>query len=418
MSRVHALMRRALWLACGVMVALPLSAQADEEALRETLRLFWQKSLYEPPRIKSLDALEQERITPPAQHDELARLQLKKLFYPREMSRDAQRLRLYQGLSLYSVEIFQLGWEEGQSWRELGLSGNLVAPDWVIDYVADEIQKMSIPRGAGNTQPAAAPRGRQEFTWGSQRDSENNRTIIQAAQALAFAGPAVKDGVATYRKVPGGTAVRLPLSASLDELDSWIMSHDLGLALSLRRDVPRLVSEPLVIEGRTAVPAWLVSPTGLQAATLTAFSFVIEENFCSDSNWMEFQFEGDKAPPVWAVLLLPQEDMAKDASVKRLPNAKPDENSGEAQRGELEVRWTNNWLPPLRLTARRFDVAFSDYEDTPDGNWVPVRSEPIGSAWKVEVRALPDGKPLVTDFYHEGYTAPLSRAGTPRCAPR
>lgn len=413
MSRAHALMRRALWLACGVMAALPLSAQADEEALKETLRLFWQKSLFEPPRIKSLDALAQERITPPAQHDELARLQLKKLFDTQKMSREGQRLLLYQGqIQLHTMRAFQ-SWAD-QSWRELGLPGDVVAPGWAIDYFADEIQKMSIPRSARKA-PPAAPRGRQAFTWGSQRDLEKN-TVIKAAQALAFAGPAVKDGVAAYRKVPGGMVVRLPLSASLDDLDTWIMSHDLGLALSLRRDEPRLVWEPLVVEGHTAVPAWVVSPEGLYPATLTAFS--VGQDSCSDSNWMELRLDGDKAPPVWAVLLLPQADMAKDASVKRLPGVKPDEGSGEALRSELEVRWSSNWLPPLRLMARRFDVAFSEYEEKPDGNLVSVRKEPIGSAWKVEVRALQDGKPLVTSLYQVGYTAPLSVTGTPRCAPR
>jgi hypothetical protein len=199
MSRALALMRRALWLSCGVMVALPLSAQADEQALKETLRQFWQKSLFEPPRIKSLDALAQERITPPAQHGELARLQLKKLLGSGGLSREAQRSLLYQGLRVNAAEIFQLLPEEMLSWRELGLPGDAVAPGWAIDYFADEIQKMSISNRTRNAPPAAAPRGRQAFTWGSQRDLEKN-TVIKAAQALAFAGPAVKDGVAAYRR--------------------------------------------------------------------------------------------------------------------------------------------------------------------------------------------------------------------------
>lgn len=413
MSRIHPFMRCALWLACCVMATLPLSAQADEKALKETLRLFWQKALFEPPRIKSLDELPQERITPPAQHDELARLQLKKRFNTPKMSREAQRSLLYQEMSPFNVVRTVEPLEEDiQSWRELGLPDYPEAPGYaVVPGVigSDEIQKISIPRGTQKALPAVASRGRQEFSWVEQRDTLKN-TVIKPAQARVFAGPAVKDGVAAYRKVPGGTVVRIPLSASPEELDAWIVSHDLELTLSLRRD-----ASLRVVEGRTAVPAWLVSPEGLHAATLTAFS--IGEDSCGDSQWMEFQLDGDKAPPVWAVLLLPQADMAKDASVKRLPGGKPDEGE-EALRSELEVRWTNNWLQPLRLTARRFDVAFQAYEEKPDGNVEVVRNDPIGSAWKVEVRVQPDGKPLVTSSYARDYVAPLSVTGTPRCAPR
>jgi hypothetical protein len=301
-----------------------------------------------------------------------------------------------------------------QTWKALRLVGDPFAPTWLINYLADDIREMSTKGRSLKPEPLPASRGRQELTWGPLRDRDGRE--IKAAEALVFAGPAVKDGAASYSRVSSGMVVRIPLSASLTELEDWLRSRELGLTLSMRRDAQMLRSQAFVIEGRFAIPSWVVTPEGLVSATMTAWSMG-GQGSCSDSNWMELKLDTDKSPPIWAVLVLPHPGMAKDVVVKRVPNVTPQEGDGVAYRGELEVRWVDNRFEPLRITAKRYDVAFSEYEQAPDGNFVQTRTEPIGSAWKVEVRAKPDGKPYITQQYTAGYVAPLSVTGTPMCAP-
>lgn len=413
-------LRGSQWLVGALLTVFSMTVSADEGALQEKVESFWAKELYQAPRIAALADLAQERILPPPEQTEWARLSLPRIFGDGRVSADERRLALYQGMiKLDAAQAFRYLPPESLSWRRLHLTGDIEAPAWAFDYLAGEIQKLSIKGRVRKQEPLAPSRGRQEAKWETLRDPRTNR-VIKSADALALAGPATKEGSASYRKTPSGWVVRIPFSEAAG-LEDWLTSRGYDVILSLRRDVPLLLNEPIVMDGRMAVPAWIVSPRGMHPATLIGFAAGGTDS-CSDSRWMELALEGDQLPEVWAILLLPHPDMAKAAIVKRVSEARPDEGNGEARRDELEVRWSDNRFEPLQITAKRYEVTFSQYAKEANGDYVQISSEPIGTASKVEVRAKPDGKtngkPGATSRYEDGYVPPLSVTGTPKCAPR
>lgn len=284
-------------------------------------------------------------------------------------------------------------------------------PDWFLDAVQKEVRKLSL---SGNRQAAAI--GKKDKAGAAARQAAW-RADDTPGDAFVWAGPAVKDSVASYRATNDGMAVRIAMPAER-AAEIYALAGQRGLPLSLRLvrdDQPVYPHTPVIIVGSTAIPVWLAGPDGLVAATLTAFS--AGGDVCDGSLWMEFAYKGSASPPVWAVLGFSDPTLAGGVTVRRLPKRPVPERESylEAQRSEIELRWPKDRLPALRIAARRFEWARSEYEEDEKGNVVEKDRTVLGSAWGTQVfTRMPAGLAVVNG---EPSELVLSAAGTPRCPP-
>lgn len=233
--------------------------------------------------------------------------------------------------------------------------------------------------------------------------------------AWAWAGPSVKEGSASYRQDNAGMFVRLAMEEKQGtEIYRWAQAfgHRIDLRL-VAGDQPRYPHSSLILEGKTDIPVWIVSPEGLLPARLSAFRS--GGTACEGSQWMELQYAGEAMPAVWAVLIFADQNLAKSAVVRRVKN---NEELGyrETRRSELTLTWPQGKLPALRILARRFDWMEADQTGLPD----PKRS--LGHAWGSQV--LTSMSPA--EMREQGYAPAadgrlvermLSAAGTPACPP-
>lgn len=234
--------------------------------------------------------------------------------------------------------------------------------------------------------------------------------------AFVIAGPAVKDGVAQYRREGGDTVVRLGLDDGA--AGYWmVVAKTLGWGVQLRMRETPPPEEYAEINVRAAfdTPAgaprlWVVGPGGVFEARLQRLHWGGVGAGCE--SWIELRWPGTAEPAVWALLALSDPAWAAGASVQRLV-AKPGES--EAQRGELRLSLpAAKGLPALRLRASRYDFYAGDLDAEPDAAGMLPQVK-RGEAWGV--RAWTEA---VISKPHEAWDTPppLSASGTPRCPVR
>jgi hypothetical protein len=256
---------------------------------------------------------------------------------------------------------------------------------------------------------------------------------------LVIAGPAVKDGVATYRSAQGDTRVRIPLdgaSGMPELLYQWAGQRGFPMRVSLgpkpggsMPDAEPLLNSshstfgqsitgdaPRTVEAETGLPAWIVNPDGVFRARLVALSTVGANNSsgaCLGSDWVELELKGDAQPPIWAVLVSARPSLSTGATVKRLPPATGEAPYREGKRSEVELRWANAKIPALRLVARRFDYVESTYKITAAGRYEQTGERTLGNAWGVQVFNADQPTPDP----NEGGVRAVAASGSPQCAP-
>ncbi len=234
--------------------------------------------------------------------------------------------------------------------------------------------------------------------------------------AFVIAGPAVKDGVASYRRDGSETVARLGIDDGLAA--QWmVVAKTLGWGVQLRlRDtpVPEEYAE-IAVRAGFSTPAgaprvWLVGPGGISEARLQRLHWGGVGAGCE--SWIELRWPGAAEPAVWALLALADPAWAAGATVQRLA-AKSGES--EAQRGELRLSLpAAKGLPVLRLRASRYEFHAADLDDEPDAaGALPLRKR--GEAWGL--RAWPED---VIAQPREAWDTPppLSASGSPRCPVR
>lgn len=254
---------------------------------------------------------------------------------------------------------------------------------------------------------------------------------------LVIAGPAVKDGVATYRTEPDGTHVRIPMNGAEipERLYRWATQRGFPMRLSvgpkLANPLPdegpflhetaregQLIFRDTVmtIEAETALPSWVVSADGIFPARVVAFSTVganSPSGACRGSDWLELVLKGDVRSPIWAVLLSSRPNLSRSATIKRLPPATGETPYLEGKRSEIELRWADAAIPALRLAARRFDYSQAIYAIDANGNYQKTDEQILGSAWGVQVFNADQPAPNP----NEGWVQSVAASGSPRCAP-
>lgn len=283
----------------------------------------------------------------------------------------------------------------GESRHKIGYNE---LPEWMIDAVDREIQSYSV---------IAARQHKLGPLSGTKSDC---LAWNECGYAFVWAGPAVKDGTATYRPTASGMSVRIP-GTSAPEIYRLAQEQGWPLKLRLRRDgSPFYPHTPLIVTGSTQIPAWLVSAERLIPAHLTAFS--TGGDTCEGSWWVELSYKGNEALPIWAVMVITEPGLATGMTSRRLQNKEPTAYQESLHR-EIELRWPNDRLPPLRVVARRFDWVDRVYEQLPDGNNKEISQEVLGSVWGTQV-LTPAPKKLGSDSPSE---LQLSSAGTPACLP-
>lgn len=271
-------------------------------------------------------------------------------------------------------------------------------PGWMVEAIDHEVRKLSL---AARRQEIGQLGSGRWTTW----DSVGN--------AIAWAGPAVKDGTASYRPKGDGMTVRISMpSERAAEIYRLAQQQGYPLQLQLKRDAfPLYPHTPVIIIGSTDIPVWLVSAERLISARLTAFS--TGGQACDGSQWMEFFYKGTEAPPIWAALTFTDPSLANGMTARRLPGSQPSEYQ-EVQRSEIELRWPNDRLPPLRVVAKRFEWVERQHERLPDGNYKEISKQVVGSAWGTQVLIN------TPEEMRRNYSSPellLSSAGTPACPP-
>lgn len=234
--------------------------------------------------------------------------------------------------------------------------------------------------------------------------------------AFVVTGPAVKDGVALYRREGGETVVRLGVDEGL--AGQWMaVAKTLGWGVQLRmRETPppeeyAEVTVRAVFDTPTGAPrVWIVGPGGVSEARLQRLHWGGVGAGCE--SWIELRWPGTAEPAVWALLALSDPAWAAGANVQRLAVK---QGESDAQRGELRLSLpAAQGLPPLRLRASRYDFRSGDLDAEPDAAGMQPQVK-RGEAWGV--RAWTEA---VISKPHEAWDTPpaLSASGTPRCPVR
>ena len=416
--------RRIASILLAVLLAVPGISRADigdkdrrrDDELRERIFIYWQDEAWAPPERGMTSP---SAKIPPEQNR----------LFARELARrvDAQSSTPFDLIDYTKGDLSMPPWWRiaegpelyGNVWPALEEVGQPWWPE-ALDLVARKVAWFSLSRHPASKDYSPFYTGRRPSVW-------NDGT----AEHLVLPGPAVKDGVATYRAEEGRTRIRIPLSGEepAAHLYRWARDHGLPMKVALRREPLAIMVEngpelnrgqaltPFPpIDAETELPAWIVLPGGLLPARVVAFSAVgvsEAEGACRGSNWLELVIAGDTQPPVWAVLLSSPTDPAKDAKIRRLAAKTPGEDSyREGQRGEIEVRWPDS-LPALRLVARRFDYVEQIYDEATEGSQEPLQRL-LGSAWGVQVFPA-DAAPVQPNSYDR--PRPITASGSPRCAP-
>lgn len=395
-------------------VAAPALADREDEA-RELVRQFWKERLLAPPASSDPAVAEEAVVRLPDQHQQLVLREIASWGgHARTAASDNQDKRqTIWGQINYSqiAPSILLGalqakgpvphYSDGYEWPFLTESTAIFSelPGWMVDAVDGEVRKLSL---AARRQETGAPPRLDPGRWTTWSDMGN---------AFAWAGPAVKDGTASYRPKKDGMAVRISIS-SVSEIYRLALHQGSLLQLQLKRDeFPLYPHTPVIISGSTDIPVWLVSAERLIPARLTAFS--TGGQACDGSQWMEFSYKGTESPPVWAVLAFTDPSLASGMTARRLPGRQPSSHQ-EVQRSEIELRWPNDRLPPLRVVAKRFEWVERQHELLPDGNYKEISKQVVGSAWGTQVLIETPGE------LKRNYSNPdllLSSAGTPACPP-
>lgn len=237
-----------------------------------------------------------------------------------------------------------------------------------------------------------------------------------APTAFVVAGPAVKDGVASYRREGGDTVARLGVDDAQASL--WLeAARTLGWAVQMRMreaPVPESFAEvhlSLMFGTPAGAPrVWVAGPAGVFEARLQRLHWGGVGAGCE--SWVELRWPGPAEPAVWALLALADPAWAVGASVQRVA-AKP--AGAEAQRGELRLALpAAPGLPPLRLRASRYEFLSADLEAEPDANGEQPRVK-RGEAWALRVWT----EATLAQPREAWETPPaLSAAGSPRCPVR
>jgi hypothetical protein len=281
----------------------------------------------------------------------------------------------------------------------MGAPSLTTPPDWLTLVMETRIQKLNIPP----IKPSAPdlPVGRQQLAWEilSWEDASagNIEKEMPFVQAMAWAAPAVKDGVAAYQQEDGNTVARIDASPySAEKLWRWARQQN----LSIRAKSAGHARDEWAILLETKVPIWLVTPQGLLAATARKMQ---TGHACEEGSGLEIVIPGDNQPAIWAILFVPDAKKAASAKVRRIEGRLPKDSYQTGAIGQLEITWPDNYLPQLRVTALRFDWI---------DNWDDKNRKISGSAWGTYVETpglLEDSKPGMIR---------ISAAGTPACAPR
>jgi hypothetical protein len=261
-------------------------------------------------------------------------------------------------------------------------------PSRYLDFLDSGLKACSL--SAEKDTPDADPT---QNTWLEHFDTYDRSTgeynaRFNRADALALAGPSVKDDVTRYWRQNGKTHIRFALNRTAGDLRSWAKRR--GIALRLFRqqsDNPIKNSDPLILRGETAIPVFVVSPEGLTPAKIVAFA--VGGDSCAGGNWLEVELSNDTNPPVWALIALRDPNLAQKAKVTRqrpLETRKDKSHYLEIKRGVLRLEFENDALPPLTLVARQLGVVVRHYEpgETED-DWIETGKTLLGSAWGTEV---------------------------------
>ncbi|MDR3157740.1 MAG: hypothetical protein LBU11_01755 [Zoogloeaceae bacterium] len=287
------------------------------------------------------------------------------------------------------------------------------APLHYLEFLDASLKACSLPAGKDTPDPNASEnKWLERFDFYQHPDYDAH---FDHADALALAGPSVKDGVTRYWKQDGKTHIRFALNGTARDLRSWAKRR--GIALQLTRQQtngPVFYGDLPILRGKTAIPVFVVSPEGLTSARIVDFS----------GDWVEVVLGNDTMPPVWAVIALRDPGLAKKAKVTRqrqLETQKEGTHYLELKRGVLRLEFENNALPPLTLVARQLAFWESTVEmGEKEDEWIETEKTLRGSVWGTEI-FIPDEAYAKEREWNPSATFTFGRAisflGSPRCPP-
>lgn len=337
-----------LGLGLGLLLATPAGAESEFQAMHDKARQIqdrWASGpLLQPLRADGADAADA------AWSAELRAAVL-------AMVRRWNGLELIEGGPLSSA----LG-AAGTAW---GLGDGLIVearsvqgrvPAWLQDALRQQVAAQALPARRLD-RPL-----RQQGWLGASRDGQSDTSGWEAP--IVWAGPAVRDGVASYRSEGGQTRIRLAIGGGQD---LWRIAQARGVAVRVSLDdggQPLAWAAPLPLRLELQLPVWLVTPQELLPATLT----VLRTGDSCAGGHTELRLAGERQPPVWAVLFLPDEAAGRAARVRRI--APPPEPEGQSPQADavsrLELSWPDRRLPTLHLVAKRFGDLWGSYVQQAD----------------------------------------------------
>jgi hypothetical protein len=322
---------------------------------------------------------------------------------------DADGCAYSEWLSRYSIYYVELvrNWNGGSA-----VSFSAQTPSHYLDFLDASLEACSLSAGKSIPDPDTS-----KNEWLERFDARFNH-----ADALALAGPSVKDWVTRYWQRNGKTHIRFALNTRANALRSWAKRRGIVLQLARQKtDGPVYNRDPIILRGKTAIPVFVVSPDGLAPAHIVDFAVVGDS--CQGGDWVEVVLENDATPPVWAVIALRDPGLAKNAKVTRqrqLETQKEGTHYLELKRGVLRLEFENDALPPLILVARQLgfwerNLEMGEKED----DWIETEKTLRGSVWGTEILIPDEAYTKQQSKWNPSavFGRPISFLGSPRCPP-
>ena len=355
--------RRGPWLLGALALLAPLGVQARDE-VRSELHTYWAQRLLAP--LVGSGEVEQP-VTLPEKQRELVLREIEQwgrnakeattsrerrtIWWSALFGQVAPSLRI-GALNASSIVRSEGAWDYQWPYLTAPSFDNPVydeIPAWYLDALAQQVRGLSLdervaaPTDAPSHDPSPSSAGTASPGAGASWLTDDG----PAPDLFAWAGPVIMEGLATVRAADGGIVVRLPMTGGKAAvLYAWAQRHGRPLRLRLENQRPVYSDTPLIVVGTTDIPVWLVHTSGLTPATLSAFS--TGGDSCDGSEWMELTVNRAGVRPIWAILGLADASLAEGVTARLLsPGEQPkDYYTSGVQRRDLELRWTQERLPP------------------------------------------------------------------------
>ena len=181
---------------------------------------------------------------------------------------------------------------------------------------------------------------------------------------VAIAGPATKDGVASYNMEKDNIIIRIQygqnlaydIKSGLASLHKYAKRWGYALNFDFAPNLPAQSALSMLrnIQAKGILPAWALTANALIPVTLRE---IRQGDVCDGNGWLEITMKGQQQPAIWAIFLLPPHIDASKAKVRRLTAEWENQDDGGYRakyQSKLQINWQETNFPIIQVTAKQF----------------------------------------------------------------